>query len=636
MALGLGIVGSLGAARDLADLSLEELLNESVTSVSKREQRLADAAASIAVLSNEDLRRSGATTIADALRLVPGLNVGSVNANQWAISARGFNNLYANKLLVLVDGRAVYTPIFAGVYWDMQQPMLEDVDRVEVIRGPGATVWGANAVNGVINVVTRSAKDTQGSLVYAGGGDGQEMLAGVRHGDRIGENTYYRVFATRQANDAFPLANGQPAGDQWHGWTSGFRLDHYPDAATHLTWQADTSLTDLDAHTSRGRNFNTLGRWTRELGERSSVEAQIYYDRLSRNEILRSKAIAHTFDATLEHRFAPTPRQDLVWGIGYRRFDGEVAKAAVPVRNGDLGLELFSAFVQDEFQLLPDKLTATAGVKWEHNDFTGFEVQPSARAAWKPTKTQTVWTAISRAVRTPSALEAGDLFLMEIGPPAPGPDGGWYVPTVVGNGNPESEVVWSYELGWRWQANPRIGFDLATFYNRYSKLMGFPSMPTFVPGVPFGRAELPFVNAAENDTYGGEATLTATPMAGWRLSLSHAVFTAEVDGLPSGGQFDPKRQSILRSSHEFGGRVSLDLQLRHVGGFAFLGFPANGTIASYLEADVRLAFRPGENMELSLVGQNLLDDHHPEQPAAIYALSSEVPRRIHGKITWRF
>jgi len=235
-----------GIADSLAELSIEQLLNESVNSVTKKTTRQFDSPAATSVLSNNDIVRSGATTLGDALRLVPGLNVGAVSASQYAISARGFSNVFANKMLVLVDGRAVYSPLFGGVFWDLQQPMLEDLDRVEVIRGPGAAVWGANAMNGVINVVSRSARETQGGMAYLGGGSVHQTLAGGRYGTMIGDDIYYRIFASTQSSDGYRLPNGRPADDAWQSWHGGFRMDQYADGDTHLTWQADATVVDLD------------------------------------------------------------------------------------------------------------------------------------------------------------------------------------------------------------------------------------------------------------------------------------------------------------------------------------------------------------------------------------------------------
>ncbi|HYD84203.1 MAG TPA: TonB-dependent receptor, partial [Opitutus sp.] len=368
----------------------------------------------------------------------------------------------------------------------------------------------------------------------------------------------------------------------------------------------------------------------------ASVETQLYYDRLTRNESLRSKSTTETIDFTLEHRFAPSERQDLMWGVGYRFHESDVWKTAIAVNTNHYDLKLFSAFVQDEVELVPDALAVTAGVKLEHNDFTGAEVQPSVRAMWRASDAQTVWAAVGRSVRTPSALEGKDLFHMEIGPPSPGPDGGLYIPTVLGNAHPDSEVLWSYELGWRMQVSPRVSVDLATFYNRYDELMTFSAMPRFVPGAPFGVAEISFVNGGATETFGGEVAVNVAPTKAWRISASYSALEVRADGAIAGEQYDPQRQAVLRSSHELGRRVSVDFQLRYVGGFAAPAFPIATAIPSYVGADVRIAYRPNDVLEISVVGRDLLDGQHPEQGPAIYSITSEVPRRVYGKVTWRF
>ena len=618
----------------LADLNLEQLLNVSVTSVSKKEQKLNDAAAAVAVLSNDDLRRSGVTSIAEALRLVPGMDVASINASQWAVSARGFNSLYAKKLLVLVDGRAVYSPNFAGVYWDLQQTSLEDVDRIEVIRGPGATVWGANAVNGVINVVTRSAKDSQGGLIYAGGGNVHQTIGGARYGGRIGENTYYRVFGGYQLTDDSPLANRQSAADTWQGGQGGFRVDHYPDENAHLTWQGDASLVDLDSHDSSAYNINTLGRWTRTLSERSSIEAQVYYDRLNRNETLRARSTADTVDFTAQHTFGLGERNNVIWGFGYRYFSGKFGQSTpfIQIRQTDTHQQCFNTFVQDEFQVVPDKLILTLGTKLEHNDFTGLEVEPSIRSVFKITERQTLWSAVSRATRTPSEIEGHDVFGVFYGAPFAGP-GGTYVPTIISNPNLDSERLWAYEIGYRIQPTKRLSLDFAAFYNKYSDLIAIGSISRFVPGIPFGSAEIPWGNVLEGETYGGEASATLAATETWRLTASYSLLLADLRGAASGTPEDeeasaPHHQGILRSSYDFSKAASLDSQLRYQD--SIKGVP------SYITADLRLSYRPTDRLELSLVGQNLLDDRHPEQSTAAFAVTAEVPRGFYFKLSWRF
>lgn len=617
---------------DLADLSIEQLMNESVTSVSKREQSLFDAAAAISVLSHDDIRRSGATSVAETLRLVPGMNVGQINSSQWAISARGFSGQYSNKLLVLVDGRAVYTPTLAGVYWDLQQTMLDDVDRIEVIRGPGGTLWGANAVNGVINIVSKSSRDTQGGLLYAGGGNVHLTSEGARYGGKIGENTYYRVFGSYQLSDAFDQPGGGSAMDGWQSESGGFRIDHYQGEDNHFTWQADGTLADLDDHTSDAYNANTLGRWTRELAERSSVEVQTYYDRTSRDEIARARAQVDTFDLTAQHTFGIGDRNDVIWGVGYR-FIANHTEATTPliqVRDGDLNLQLFSGFIQDEFKLIPDKVILTAGSKIEHNDFTGIEIQPSVRAVFKPTSNQTLWAALSRAVRTPNVVEDSDVFAVQVGGPLAGP-GGNYIPRVVGTANPEAEVLWAYELGYRVLPTERVSMDATLFYNDYDDLINFGSSVTrFVPGVPSGTAEIPLINAQSAKTYGGEASVSVEPINQWRLTASYSLLLQDFGGaLPVGAMVydDPKQQAILRSAYDYQ-QAGLDAQLRFVDGME--GVPA------YITADVRLSWRPRPDLELSLVGQNLFDSGHREANQFFGTTNGEVPRGFFGRITWRF
>lgn len=619
---------------DLADLSLEQLMNETVTSVSKKEQKLNEAPAAISVLSNDDLRRSGATSVAEALRLVPGMSVASVNSSQMAISSRGFNNLYANKLLVLVDGRAVYSPLFAGVFWELQQTTLDDVDRIEVIRGPGATVWGSNAVNGVINIVTRSAKDTQGTLIYAGGGDVQQTMAGVRHGGRIGEKTYYRVYANEQSRDDYLLPGGAPAQDNWSSQQGGFRFDHYPEEGTQMTWQTEMTSADFSDRKSDTYNFNTLSRWTRDWSGRSGVEFQTYYDRTHRDEFTGGYTTIDTVDLSMQHRFALGERNDVIWGLGYRHIDGK-AKQTNPflvVRDPDFDQQIVSAFVQDELTLVPDRLTLTAGTKLEHNDYTGIEIQPSASLVYTPTKRQTLWAAVSRAVRTPSVLEATPSFAPLFGAPFIGPGGIFYVPTLVGNPDVASETLWAYELGWRIQPTDHVSVDVSVFYNDYDNVITVGSTPVFVPGAPTGVAELPWSNDLKGHTYGGEASVTIYPADNWRVTAAYSLLIANIRGpapfAETSEHSSPRHQVSLRSAYDFTKRWSLDGQVRFVDSIE--GVPA------YVTADLRLSYRPNDHLEFALVGQNLLDPSHPEQSTAPFSTNSEVPRGFYGKITWHF
>lgn len=623
------------STRALADLSLEQLMNETVTSVSKKEQKRGDAAAAISVLSNDDLQRSGATSIPEALRLVPGLNVSAVNSSQWAISSRGFNGIYANKLLVLMDGRAVYTPVFAGVYWDLQQAMLADLDRIEVIRGPGATVWGANAVNGVINVVSRSARDTQGGYAYAGGGDFHQALAGARYGFQTGSNTFLRLFGSYQLNEAYPLPNGQDADDGWFGENAGFRLDHYADENTQATWQGDFTGSNLKDESANAYNLNTLGRWKHSFSDRSSYEAQVYYDRTDRSDALRARTITDTFDLSAQHTFGLGESHDVIWGLGYRFINNNITPTTpvVTVYDKSFYQNLASAFVQDEWKIVPDRFTVTVGTKVEHNDITGWEWQPSLRAAFKPTPQQTLWGAISRAVRTPSEAEGMNLGAIQYGNPFVGPGGFTYQPTVIGNPNVESETLWAYELGYRVQAGNRISADLSLFYNDYDDLIVVGPITQLIPGTP-GQASVPFDNYQHGHTYGGELTVTFAATDSWRLTASYALWLAQLHSDtpfsdPEGSEDGtPHQQVMLRSAYDFSPQFSLDAQARYVGDMR--------SVPSYITADVQLSYRPTPRLEISLVGQNLLDSSHLEYRQEALTRLTEVPRSFYGKVTWRF
>jgi len=613
-----------------AELGLEDLINIQVTSVSKKEEKLNDAPAAISVLTGDDLHRSGATSVAEALRLVPGMDVGQVNAYTWAVSARGFNGQFANKLLVMVDGRSVYTPLFSGVYWDLQQQILDDLDRVEVIRGPGGSIWGANAVNGVINVVSKSAKDTQGALVYGSGGDVHLTMDGGRYGGMIGSNTYYRVFGSYQKTDDYQLStNGGSAMDNWWGGEGGFRIDHYRGSDTHLTWQADATKSEIPGQDNDAYNANTIGRWTRELSDRSSVEVQAYYDRFFRDYLVNDTI--DTLDFAAQHTFGLGEHNDIIWGIGYRFISSKVETIGpvVAITKGNYNQQIFSLFGQDEFKIIPEKLTITLGTKIEHNDITGFEFQPTVRAVFKPAENQTVWASVSRALRTPSDYEGRDLARITTGPPTNGPGGGFYLPQLVGNPDLESEVLWAYEAGYRIQPDKRVNVDLAVFYNDYSGLVSGSSPPQFVPGVPIGTATTNFVNGPKAQTYGGELAVTFAPSDTWRLTASYSLLHEHLDpGIFLTGTGDPEHQITLRSAYDFTKRASFDAQLRYVD-----GFPG---VSSYVTADLRLSYRPIDSIELSIVAQNLFQDQHREQPGVVGTLVSQVPRGFYGKLTWRF
>ncbi len=616
-------------ASDFADLSLEELMNETVTSVSKRAQRLEDAASAVFVLTGEDLRRSGATHLPDTLRLVPGMNVASVNSHQWAVSARGFDAVYGNKLLVLVDGRTVYNPFFSGVLWDFQQTPLHDLDRIEIIRGPGATLWGANAVNGVVNIVSRDARDTLGGLLHVGAGDVEKSYATVRYGGRIDDNTFYRVFASQRSRDDFTRSDGTSANDDWRTVHGGFRLDRHTASDTHLTWQADATRIDHEGGASHGVNVNTLARLTHDDGAGSVTEFQAYYDRIDRIEPTRMGLVIDTFDLSYQNTRRLTDRDILTWGLGYRyaNLRLEETSPAIVVHDETVNLSLFSGFVQNEYELLPDRLTITAGVKLEQNDFTGFEFQPSVRAAYKPAANQTVWAAISRAVRTPNLVESGNAVSFITGPPVTAP-GGPYTPVLTTDADPDAEVLWAYEFGYRLQPSARVKIDVSTFHNHYAGLIGYRPPSVFIPGT----ALIPTVNALDARSYGGELSALFVASDTVRLRGGYSILVLErmnIPGAITGNQeFSPKHQASLGVSWDFIPRAGVDLHLRYVG--------RSPDLPDYFTADLRLSYRPTAHLELALVAQNLIEPDRIEHGFEYVTTSTEVPRTVHASLTWRF
>ena len=447
-------------------MSLEELSNLVVTSVSRRPQSLAEAASAIQVITGEEIRRSGATSIPEALRLASNLQVGQLNGNNWAISARGFNSTVANKLLVMIDGRTIYSPLFAGTFWEAQDVPLYDVDRIEVISGPGGTLWGANAVNGVINIVTRSASETQGLLVRAGGGNELREDGAIRYGGTAG-STSYRVYAQYAGRDAADLPSGADIGDGSNVGQAGFRLDWASGDGDVLTVQGDANEVHTDnpfTDDSTSRSQNILARWRRQFSATSELQVQAYYDRALRRVPSSYGDDLQTFDIELQHRFQAGSRHNIVWGLTYRAehddFDNVVYALDPPHRT----LHRPGGFFQDEIALLPDSLHLTVGTKVEDNEYTGAEWQPSVRLAWSFNEDSLLWGAVSRAVRTPSRI---DRDLANRTRP----------PFTAGNPDFESEKLIAYELGLRTQPSRPLSLSLATYYNDYDDLRSFEPPP---------------------------------------------------------------------------------------------------------------------------------------------------------------
>src|SRR3989442_6975817 len=450
------------SAEALKKLSIEQLMNLQVTSVSKRPERLSQTASAIQVITQEDIRRSGAASLPEALRLATNLQVAQVDSRQWAISARGFNSTTANKLLVLIDGRTVYTPLFSGVFWDVEEVPLADIDRIEVISGPGATLWGANAVNGVINVITKDAKDTQGLLLSGGGGSEQRGFGTVRYGGPLGSTVHARIYGRGFDRASTLLPNGQDAADDWHLWQGGFRMDWDAASVNRVTLQGDLydgrigQLTAGDVGVSGG---NVMAKWSHTISEGSSLAAQLYYDRTHRHIPGTFGEDLDTYDVDVQHAARLGARQDVVWGLGYRLINDRVANSSMlAFLPPGVARQWFSGFVQDEIALVPNRLHVALGTKIEHNDYVGFEVQPSGRVNWRPSPSGTLWAAVSRALRSPSRIDR-ELFA-----PAQPP----YF--LAGGPGFHSEEELAYELGYRHQRRA-LALSVAPVYNPYPGIL---------------------------------------------------------------------------------------------------------------------------------------------------------------------
>lgn len=645
---------------DVTALSVEDLMNMQVTSVSKHKQKLADAAAAVFVLTQEDIRRSGATSIPEALRLVPGLEVARIDENKWAIGSRGFNGRFDNKLLVLIDGRSVYTPLFSGVYWNIQDVLLEDLDRIEVIRGPGATLWGANAVDGVINIITKPAASTQSGVVTAGGGTEERGSGSARYGSSIGDNTHYRVYGKYFDWGPSNYANGATADDGWNALRGGFRADWTPSGPNSVTFEGDLyrsnynetltvpSLTAPYSNTFLNSGVysggNILGRWNHAT-EGGSMSLQMYFDNTT--TVDNSLFVDHqnTFDIDFQDGFHVGDSHQLVWGLGYRSIgDGNDPSFTVSLMPNRVSLNLFSAFVQDEITLVDNRLKLTLGSKFEHNTFTGFEIEPNARLLWTLTPNQSIWTAVSRAVRTPALTEEGLRLNSEVIPPGTAGNPAPFPAVVAVFGSPQfnSEDLLAYELGYRVQATSNVSFDLATFYNNYSNLRSAePGMP-FVEGSP-APTDLVVPLVAENrmsgGTYGVELFADWKVLPKWRVTGSYSYLQMDIHknsdsqdptaDIPNGSS--PRHQWYVRSSADLPKHFDLDTTLRFVDHLPSLNLP------SYYSLDAHLGWRPARNLELSIGGQNLLDDQHLEfLPDFVNTSPTVVKRSIFGSITVTF
>ncbi|MBJ6725781.1 TonB-dependent receptor plug domain-containing protein [Geomesophilobacter sediminis] len=652
---------------DYLSLGLEDLMKIEITSVSKKSQPLADAAAAVFVITHEDIRRSGATSIAEVLRMAPGVQVARIDANKWAISIRGLNGRFANKLLVLMDGRSLYSPLFAGVYWEMQDTVLEDIDRIEVIRGPGAALWGANAVNGVINIITRSAEHTNGGMVSTGGGTEARDFVTARYGFALSDTTHLRLFAKHQDTADSVYSDGTRAHDSWQTSRGGFRLDSQPNARDSFTVSgdyyngttnerytlyrlptlADPSLSTIANVESQMSGGDLLLRWNRSLGETDGFSLQLYYDHSERNMIILGHR-QEIVDVEFQDRVALPGRQDLIWGGEYRYAGDRLgATATISFDPPSRDTNLFSGFIHDEIKIVPEKFSVILGTRFEHNSYSGFELQPNGRLLWTPTPTDSVWAAVSRAVRTPARGDSDIVYRYHTYDPAvfgttPFP----LRAEIDGNKDFRAETLVAYELGYRTQPRQHLTLDSTVFYNVYDRLRVLraeTALPVFEPANNDLVQRYLLDNLMHGFAYGAEVAAEWAPFAWWRLHASYSYLkikmfldapsTDLVNKRDAEGD-SPRHQFSLRSGLDLGKNVELDLWLRGVDELPYID---GSVISGYLTMDARLAWKPTPKLELSVVGQNLLQRRHQEfNPEFINTLPTDVQRSVYGKVTWKF
>lgn len=640
------------STNDISDLSIEQLMNIKVTILGPSAS-VSRTPAAVSVVTADDIKRSGAMNIPEALRLVPGLDVAQVDAGQWAVSSRGFNDVFANKLLVLQDGRQIYTPLFSGVSWDAEEAtMMANIDHIEVIRGPGATLWGANAVNGVINIITKSAADTQGLLFNGGGGTLDTGFGNIRYGDKIGDDAYYRVYASFEDHDSTELATGSDAQNSWKQGRIGFRTDWNvtPDDAAMFEAEGyaghfdnvfqtfspfPPTYSSLDNSGQDLRGADTVGRWTHTFSDTANVQVQGSFDHIERDAPVFHEN-RDQFDLTLQNQFAVSTWDNFIWGLEYRvSTDAEKNTPSIAFFPSSDTINLYSAFLQDEINIVPDRFSVTFGSKFEDNDYTGFEFEPGIRALFTPTDKNTFWAAVSRAVRMPSRSEEAvqQNQSQQIGP-------GVFVPvSIMGSSTMVSEELIAYEAGYRTQPFEKLSLDVAIFYNDYDHIRSADLAPSGFP-------DFKLANNLYGNTWGGEISATWRALDWWRLIPSYSFLKTQIhakmgnlgysdeSGEESIEGSSPENQFSIRSSMDLPHDISFDTALRYVD-----HLPAYG-VSSYFELNARIAWKISKHVEISIVGQNLLHDRHAEFGPSYIQTSAgninEIPRSIYGKITVKF
>ena len=641
---------------DFAALSLEQLGNIEVSTASRREQKLSEVPAAVFVLTSEDIRRSGVTSIADALRLVPGLAVARSNSSSWAISSRGFNDIFANKLLVMIDGRTVYTPVFSGTYWDAQDYNLSDIERIEVVKGPGGALWGANAVNGIIHIITKKAQDTKGAELTAGVGSNDGPMTSFRIGGEMTPQADYRVYARSRKIESSKLESGTDANDQWSSVQSGFRIDGESSEDTAYSLHGDIykgsnslegripSVESPFGEASRTNSAfsggNIVGRLKIQTDERSELTIQGYFDRVNR-AAFENGFHGNTFDLDLQHRFN-FDQHSLAYGVSYRlvedRFYGqellsEVEPRARRYRN-------WGAFIQDEIELVPDEFSFIVGSKYEDNGLGGGVFSPNVRALWHPSADSVVWGAVSRAIRAVSRVQHD--ANIDFSPFDPGLGGVPGITRLNRNSSLDSEKLVSYELGARVSLSKELALDVSSFYGTYDDLVlvklgeaglgEFRERPAVIQPVFYS-------NAGESQTFGAEVTAEWIPYTWGRIILSYSyldmrleadnpeLFT-DYNSIPGAS---PEHTAIFRAQLNLDDHWEFDPTIRYVSQLY------DPSIDPYFALDLRVGYQVNRNLDLSIIGQNLLEDDRSEfGGSAVGVPASVVQRGVFGRITWRF
>ena len=639
---------------NLKQLSLEQLGDVEITTVSKDPRQVMKTAAAIFVITQEDIRRSGATNIPEALRLAPGVEVARIDADHWSIAIRGLAGQFSKDLLVMIDGRSIYTPLFAGVYWDQQDVVMEDIERIEVIRGPGGTIWGANAVNGVINIITTSSENTHGAMVSLGGGNVDQGIGTVRYGGAIGNDFNYRMYATGSIRGPEYHSDGDDF-DHWRMGQVGFRTDWKSGNQDSFTFQGDTYMAGsgeisylpsfsppaelIETSVASVSGGNLLARWQHTTGEGSDIQIQAYFDRTNRMD-LEGGETRDTFDVDYVQHARIHENHNITWGLGARVSPSHFLQTNpgiyfLPSQQTD---SIYSGFLQYELPIVADKLILTAGSKVEHNNFSGWEYEPSVRLLWSLSPTQTIWAAVTRAARTPSRQDEDVSFaILAVAEPAP--------PSVyfevVGNPNAKSEQLIGYEAGYRTQVNRNLYIDFTAFYNNYSGLQGYgpPSIAESDDPPPVHLFfVLPYANIIEGDTLGAEIAPDWKVTHWWQLRGSYSYLDMSLRDNP--GYTDvgnllgsytgssPHNVTSFQSLFNLPKHFELDATYRYSG-----RLPAYD-VDSYSTADVRLGWHFGEGLDFSVTGQNLLSPYHAEfggDPGPLVG----IKRAAFAKVTWR-